>query len=297
MSNYLLSDNVVFANARMQVDGLTSSQSIPDGVNTQITTWDTNNLILEGGGSFDGTNYIIPADGWYTINASLSFSDTTMNNRLLHAMIWVDGVQTRRGLGHGSATGRLAGVSVDSTIKLSMGQTVSIYVYQLDNGATTLSVNDELSYLSIHRISEYSAGQPVGFGVAQSNNYGLIKYKEGTWSTTFTSISNLDSTPTFTSGTYEKIGSRVFFEFRASVDVTGTTPDWIASFPVADLPYVPTSSLDVQGIGYRENSGASATNGKINGTGAAPTTIQISGNSNSGSLGTWTFSGSYRTSD
>jgi len=79
--------DVQFANSRFTATQLGSKST---SINTleDIDTWTT--TTLEGGGSFDGEAYTIPADGWYEVKVSFKWANASFGASIAEILIYKD---------------------------------------------------------------------------------------------------------------------------------------------------------------------------------------------------------------
>jgi len=168
----MLNNSVIGSSDKMSVFGLTAVASTVSGVVKEITTWDTANLSLTGGGSFDGTTYTNASAGNYTIRASMRWGNAiTATDAVIY--IYKNGVGIKRSHYDFAATGGPS-MSADFDTDLVEGDLITIWVSQNSGGGEDTRVADEELTFSVKRNSEISSESPLGFGLADAENAGLI---------------------------------------------------------------------------------------------------------------------------
>jgi hypothetical protein len=158
----LMSDNAATANA-------SSMWKVTNTSYTSGTTMDFDavNSNYTNVGSWANTNgsITIPSDGRYTVNTNVSITGTFTVNQVLTIQIGgANRGQFRTGTGTKSVDGTV-------TLDLSKGDLLTVEL----NGSVTLDGDEFSTFLNITRQQDYSAGQPVGFGIATAENHGLVK--------------------------------------------------------------------------------------------------------------------------
>lgn len=171
MAINLLTDDVTYANVRskwalssgnLSTDFNPLHFDIPNSEFTTIGTW----------ANTDG-NITIPADGTYHISCAIEGSANFPGTGTL--VVQVGGVLKAQ-LFKVSTNEFYAGG--DCYLDLSAGDVLNIRF--ATTGSSTLDTGETQSFLSITRVADYSAGQPVGFGLATDTQYGLVKKNAAT---------------------------------------------------------------------------------------------------------------------
>lgn len=171
MSNYLMSDNVVFANARMRATH-TSGQSIPSGAATTLVY---NVEKYDNNSNYDPSTgiYTVPADGVYSVNAACILTGSSGSG--LSLFIYRNAVAVSRKVTSDDSGSK----SIESTIEAVAGDEITIRLLQTSGASRTITTTEVYNHFDIFRVSDYSAGQPVRFGVASDGNYGLVQLGAG----------------------------------------------------------------------------------------------------------------------
>jgi len=176
-TNYINETNIG-SNARFAVEGLDSLFTVASGGWREIDTWNST-YDLEGGGSFDGTSYTIPADGWYDVSALARY------NTPITASDCVIGIykntSTQISLFQKETD---AGTDYDPSLSASYkgkfvaGDTVSVKMYQNSGGDEDIQTGVPVCIFSVIRIANVSAGQAFGFGTATADRAGLVSREQ-----------------------------------------------------------------------------------------------------------------------
>lgn len=167
MSNYLMSDNVVYANARMKANS-TSAANVVSGVAIIFENED-----YDSASAYDETTgqYTVPADGEYRV--SFAVTPTSIGTDGYIANINVAGTNVvRRSYDFTQTTSQT--IFHEGTVSATKGQIITVNVSGA-NFPTVKNGDSARNYLTIERVADYSAGQPVGFGVATADRYGLVQ--------------------------------------------------------------------------------------------------------------------------
>lgn len=165
MSNYLMSDNIVYANARINNRGLTTG-TLSGTVNVPYDAA-TEEYPANGITNSSGT-FTVQAAGQYRVRAQLQYSTSSIPNAITLTI-------KRNGTGLYSSnyqTGDSIVMMAEGIVSCDPGDEIVV-----EKSGTPSSFNpaDNVSFINIERITDYSAGQPVGFGVATDTNYGLVR--------------------------------------------------------------------------------------------------------------------------
>jgi len=171
----LINDSVVYANARFISDGLIANKSIPSGGGiTEIDNW--NAASISGGGSFDGEFYTIPANGWYEFTARGLWNDTAFTtSNGARIFLYKNDVTLLIYEGDDFDTAFQPTQSVSYLGEFVKGDTVSVKFRHYESVATDIFNGAGSTQFSGKRVSDYSAGEAVGFGLATADNAGLVK--------------------------------------------------------------------------------------------------------------------------
>lgn len=235
----LISDSLVNANARMVTTGLSGAQTISTATHTPITTWD--NTTVEGGGSFDGTEYTIPSDGWYQLNAALRWSTAISASTIIK---FVKNGSTDLGLNIDIFSAASSPTSRGQYLgKFVAGDTVKVSIYQDSGGNEDIIATDEQTYFNLSRLADFTAGQAIGFGIATADNAGLVskfigsntELESGTFIPSLTNSTNVSATTAFTTG-YSRVGNYVQACGIVNVDITtgGVDTSFTMEVPILD---------------------------------------------------------------
>ena len=224
----LMSDNVAAANLKVKYN-------LTDTAYTSETTIDfdtevTSNFTTVGTWANTNGSITIPEDGTYHIKCNVGTSTSWATSKELNVLIG------------GSAAAQLDRVPVASD-NLSMGGSATLTLSKGDlltvqaTGTETLVTTAYISYLEIVRQQDYSAGQPVAFGLATADTYGLVyKAYRSKWQITSTSVSGSNDVDfdtehsAFTNiGTWANTNGSIVVPragyYRVDTTLAGTT-DW-----------------------------------------------------------------------
>jgi len=173
----LISDSLVNANARFSTEAFTGTTTVINTTQTTITTWNTPSL-LTGGMTYDASTgeVTVPSDGQYQVIFTTGFSGytpTVYSNARIINYIAVDGTDIKQK--QASASSRDCSNDIAAILTLVKGNKVKVNVYQDTGGTRTLVNSAAGSFFSVTRLSDYTAGEPVGFGLATAENAGLVK--------------------------------------------------------------------------------------------------------------------------
>lgn len=211
MSNYLMSDNVVYANHRFRA-GRSTNTAAPTGVTVNF-----NSIFYDPDNAYDNTTGIwtCPADGEYRIDAQVRLDSMTAGNNLA-LEIRKNNIVEAQTFTVNDSSGR-AVQPITTTLRLVKGNDIRI---TLNYGGATGTITGQLLYnwFSIERVPDYSAGQPVGFGVATESRPGLIS-SEGeltdiTGQCSISAGSNVTSAGVLNYVRYYRIGKLITVSFQ-----------------------------------------------------------------------------------
>ena len=194
--------DVQFANSRFSATQLTS-KGTSNGVITDIDTWTSSTV--EGGGSFNGTAYTIPADGWYEVRAMIRWANATFGSD--PSDIYVYKNTTAVNISYDSHDGSANNPSQSTTYvgKFAKDDTVKIACKQ-NSGTIGLGTTAGEALFSVVRVSDTSA-RNAGVSLATTTVPGLLEYKviETTDDATYSPHSAYQklATHTLTKGTWE----------------------------------------------------------------------------------------------
>jgi hypothetical protein len=256
-TQYQLNNNLVAANARFHVVGLTSDQTIGTASETAIANWDTANYSIQGGGSFDGENYTVPVDGWYEVNACIRWSGSGLTGTDFHISVRKNGsIVMSEYLEMNSdfyPTQR-----VHYLAELSKDDVIDISCYQNTGGNVNVRQNDNETQFSVKRVADYSATQPVGFGLADASNAGLIgSYEEYTHSSTYT-WNGSGGTSSSVDAYIVKVGNMVTISFPTIGATTGTSSTTLTGDTAIPAAYRPSRNVRTMCPLYQNGTALSA---------------------------------------
>jgi len=227
--------DVQFANARFSATQLTT-KSTSNGVITDIDTWTSSTV--EGGGSFNGTTYTIPADGWYEVRAMIRWANASFGSDPSNIYVYKN--TTAVNISYDSHDGSANNPSQSTTFvgKFAKDDTVKIACKQ-NSGTIGLGTTAGEALFSVVRISNTSA-RNAGVSLATTTVPGLLEYKviETTDDATYSSTSSYQklATHTLTKGTWE-VCSTVLFTANAS----STTTMYSVISPIDGTPQTASS--------------------------------------------------------
>jgi len=201
----ILADDLATANARGKVWGL-STTVIPAG--THVFDF-ANVKYTDGDMTFDlgGTDrFTIPSDGVYAINARVG-SGTIIALGITARIVSSIGTLVESNYQGGTTQALTASVVTD----LTAGTTV--WLDKTGSGTFTALNTERHVYFTVTRVSDFTAGSPVGVEVASDGKAGLVEYYEETGA--------LDGD--YTGGTYKAV------RINDNVTVTIYNPTWTGS--------------------------------------------------------------------
>ena len=190
---HLLDSDVPAKNARTVVSGISG---------TAMGTSPTETLVqynsVETGTGYNTSNgeYTVPSDGVYKFEAQVGAS----GSRAVDFVWKVNGTQTK-------ITNRdAANTDTEGTFTKELLKDDVVTLYVINNGsAANFSGGGDRNRLSVTRISEITAGTPIGFGISGEGKYGLIDSKD-------------DYTVTASSTGHNPAASNVPFRFKKIQD-------------------------------------------------------------------------------
>jgi hypothetical protein len=153
----IINGSLVNANARLKFSATSKSifnATVPIDYDTELYN---TGFTTDGAGNFTALSA-----GEYLVVASLDL--TTTSSGLMR--VYVNGSQV-----DAAKTSTEALHRIQSLVQLLKDDVVSI---RFDNSVTMNSVANT-NYVSITRVADYTAGSPVGFGIATADTYGLVK--------------------------------------------------------------------------------------------------------------------------
>jgi hypothetical protein len=208
----LMSDDVAYANAKAKVWGVTTT-AIPSGGHT----FDFGNTKYVEGFSYNaGTGkYTVLTSGKYSISAKVT--STTLLGPATTANI-------NSSVGNLSARPYAANTTqfVEGYVETDLVAGQEVWFEKSGSATWTATATERDSHFSISRVSEFSASEAVGFGIAETDKYGLVKSTDGQYLPVITNAADFDSvTPNDKTG-YFQIGNRVCVFAQMSFDVTAT---------------------------------------------------------------------------
>lgn len=183
LANFINEDTAA-ANTRARVTGLTTTAI---GSGAQDIDYKTTDY-LNGGITWDGTDFTVDYAGVYNIRALLALSAQVTTAAELQVYVNNTTVSAQRDF-DANTTSQL---SVDANIELAAGDTVRIR--KNSSGSLTGVDSATRSFIEISRLADYSAGAPVGFGKATSENLGLVTSFAPTVKSSINSISSANYT-------------------------------------------------------------------------------------------------------
>jgi hypothetical protein len=113
------------------------------------------------------------------------------------------------------------------TVSLLKGEQISLTA----SSSTSVAVDSIGSYMTIRRLGDYSAGQPVGFGKAEGGNFGLVDVESGSVTLTNSGSDNINTTVY-----YSRVGKLV------TISWTSVTFD--SSANAISAAFLPTTIVD-----------------------------------------------------
>lgn len=234
----LINDSVVYANARARVEGITTT-----ALGTGVVDLDYKTEAFTSGITYDGTDeFTINADGKYFINAYLNLTTAAGTDvELIAYKNTSTAVLVSKGQS-GGFTYMLSGI-----LDLSDGDTLKIS----KNSTGSLTANDAAikTYIEITKLAEYSAGDAVGFGLADANNAGLLTRYE---------TENKAADNEFNSGNFSftRIGNVVTISGDTAIGCTASTVDPETSDGFVPANYRPstTETRNLYGVNAGPNS-------------------------------------------
>jgi hypothetical protein len=161
----LLGDEVINANERASYQN-GAAPTIAAGTNTIL--WPTANISSPNMNSATGV-YTVPAKGEYLVTLNLTLETGSPD---AWAIIRHNSTnKTTSWFGYGAARSTASSSVIIDAVK---GDTITAQIQNNSGGSYTLRAAAISNVIDIMRISDYSAGEPVGFGLATGTNSGLL---------------------------------------------------------------------------------------------------------------------------
>ena len=161
----LINDNLIAANSRARFYASTT-QAVAGHTVVDYAGDDYND-----GGGFTRIN-----DNSWTVNftgkvnvSSQVYNGSSTTPAAARLNVRVNGTEKSTGTGGYSQSG----LSMNQTISVTVGDTLDMYL--LSNAGETIQSGLGATFVTFDRLSDFSAGQPAGFGVATPDVYGLVK--------------------------------------------------------------------------------------------------------------------------
>ena len=163
----LLNDNVITANSRAFFKRNSASSSISSGSNWPLFS-------LAGANTFNiGGGFTITSETTVTCNFDgyVNFGGVMVGGSSINwrSVLKVAGSTVQDFLAYQTANA-IYSAPWSATFQVSEGDTIE---FENSSGASSTVGDNGFCYLE--RISDFSAGQPVGFGLATANLFGLVK--------------------------------------------------------------------------------------------------------------------------
>ena len=163
----LMSDNVAAANVRSRWTLTNGAALAPSGVyDFDVATYNN------GGFTNDGAGIItVAAAGFYRVTCQILYASAVMVSPGIVQLYKNNTTNiARTATSTGGNDGALMTIKWEG--ELASGDTLAIRQQQATSPTQEIGIND--SWLAISRIADYSAGQPVGFGLATADTAGLL---------------------------------------------------------------------------------------------------------------------------
>lgn len=250
----LLNNSVIYSNAKFNSYGTTAAGTFLNATYKEIDNFNTADI--EGGGTFDGEFYTIPADGWYEFHAQARTNDVTTSASS------TIGIQLQKNSTTVLATKEketfgveaFPGNSVLYLGKFVAGDTVRARFRQDSGGSLGVLTNADSTFFFGKRVSDVSSESALGFGLADAGNAGLAN--AGINDSVTSSISTTNADCVSGSCGIDKIINGGFTTITRSA--TGTyTANFTASF--WSTPPICTTSAFRGGDGYCQISSFATT--------------------------------------
>ena len=253
----LLADGEALVVSRFTAKGLVSAQVVNSASAVKIVNW--NNTYNDP--NFSNDNYVIPADGDYRIDAKIF--GTTLTNGTHQFYLYKNGSEIiYRDNKHVSAD-TSSTFSISGVEPLLKGDTLDLRYAENSTSSVTISSTGAASWFSVTRVSEHTAGQAVGFGLASATESGLVKmdpnattnnvgeYESGSYTPTYDSSgsSNVIGASGGTSW-YVRVGNVVTVGVFLAIDPDSGTASTLAYF---DLP-ITTAQTQITDVVGSANS-------------------------------------------
>lgn len=163
----LITPNLLKSNARVHYRVVNTST--PNG---SKLTWDTTPLYNEGGFSLQtsDTEIVFPEDGTYAMvfNSAMNFAGTPSTASA--GLFWLNGSDIYYSAQPQSDQAAGQRLPFSATAKVSKGD---VFYLQNNTDQTISALGPTETFVSITRVADVGAWEPVGFGVATDTVYGL----------------------------------------------------------------------------------------------------------------------------
>lgn len=232
----VMSDNVVFANRRSVLTGNSGTLSTPN-TSRQLVEYD----VLEAGDlDYSAGIWTSPYDGLVRVRAQVSTAATIGANGS-SLLIKLNNQDQNNNTGEiiRNVQTNTQFFQIEADIPVVKGDQLSIHWYNFSGGTQNLTNFNTHNRVSFVRVADYSAGQPVGFGIAENSRPGLIKsYDEGTFTFTTFGTANLSGTASYQTGYWTRIGNRVFcnMDFISGLSMAASNTRTFLEVNVTGLP-------------------------------------------------------------
>ena len=169
----LITDDVTQANMRLKYTNITTFA-------TSVSAYDIvkfGTSVYDVGADYNSTTgaFTAPADGEYRFSVRLGVTAQMATGDALYLVLKLNDLTSssfNHVIQHPQYHDRWN--ATEETISLSKGDTISVHVLTTGNNYT-LENSTARSTFSVERVADYTAGQPVGFGLATADNAGLVK--------------------------------------------------------------------------------------------------------------------------
>ncbi len=167
---YFLTDNVIYANNHVLLEGGTSDAT--SGASEFNLVRYVN--VVSGDDSYNSTTGIwtSPFTGRVRITAVAEIGGSRTTN-FMSIKKNNSGTTSTGEVVRGEITSSVVS-SVEGEITVVSGDQISLHRFH-DGAASTLGTTAAFNRVSFTRVADYSAGQPIGFGVAEGEQYGLTR--------------------------------------------------------------------------------------------------------------------------
>jgi len=166
---FLLTDSVIYANARFRAN------SSDEHIANSLTPIRYENIDYDSANSYNPLTgeYTIPVSGTWRITGKFRLDISSVNSSTTTAAIYINGISTSLVFVVTRTDSNATSIMHTDTLFLNKGDVVT---FRPGYNGPSVPTEGGSSYNSfaVERLSDFSAGQAIGFGLATSTKHGLV---------------------------------------------------------------------------------------------------------------------------